>query len=218
MVSLQSLAARVPHPDNIGALRRRGASSDVDIFRKVSVDCEYAPSFDHPLHSTLDLSANVDLASLFFQRRYPDARIVAIEPDPGNFELLQANTQPYPTLTCLHAATATRSGTVTLHDPGLGPWAFRTCETATDCPTVPALTVPELLTHSPSQRVDLLKIDIEGTEKLLFADSPALLQAVDAIVIALHDRYQPGCSRAFFNAVKDFPNEHWSGENVWVWR
>jgi hypothetical protein len=83
---------------------------------------------------------------------------------------------------------------------------------------VPALSMESLLAMLPSGRADLVKIDIEGAEKELFSEPHAWLDQVQSMVIELHDRYQPGCSRAFFNAVQSFPHEQWCGENIWVWR
>ena len=44
-----------------------------------------------PSPRILDCGANVGLASLFFRRLYPDARITAFEADPTLFAILDAN-------------------------------------------------------------------------------------------------------------------------------
>ena len=43
----------------------------------------------------IDAGANTGMASVYFAKWYPHAKIVAIEPDPHNFELLQRNTSRY---------------------------------------------------------------------------------------------------------------------------
>ena len=49
----------------------------------------------------------------------------------------------------------------------------------------------------------MLKIDIEGAEKELFADDNVQkwLPRVNVIAIELHDRMKHGCSYAFFKAI-----------------
>ena len=57
--------------------------------------------------------------------------------------------------------------------------------------------------------IDLLKIDIEGSEKEIFdLNCKGWLAATKAILIELHDRYVPGCSNAFFKAIVDRPFTH----------
>lgn len=66
--------------------------------------------------------------------------------------------------------------------------------------------------------IDLLKVDIEGSEKELFAAADSWIGQVDAICLELHDRFKPGCSRAFYQAVGDFRTEFRLGEDVLVLR
>jgi hypothetical protein len=67
-------------------------------------------------------------------------------------------------------------------------------------------------------RVNLLKLDIEGSEKEVFSNARPWIDRVDAISIELHDRFKPGCTRAFFGAVTDFPIELRRGEKILVIR
>jgi hypothetical protein len=68
------------------------------------------------------------------------------------------------------------------------------------------------------ESIDILKIDIEGAEKEVFADSTAWLGRVRAIIIELHDRLKPGCSRSFYNGSNGFDHEQYRGESVFLWR
>ena len=83
---------------------------------------------------------------------------------------------------------------------------------------VPAITMDEVLREYQLDRIDLLKVDIEGSEKELFAAADSWIGRVDAICLELHDRFKPGCSRAFYQAVADFPTEFRVGEDVLVLR
>ena len=66
-----------------------------------------------PAPRILDCGANVGLASLFFRRAYPHARITAYEADPALFAILQANlgaNGASATSTRHHAAVWTSTG------------------------------------------------------------------------------------------------------------
>lgn len=82
------------------------------------------------------------------------------------------------------------------------------------------MTVEDIMERFNLDRIDLLKVDIEGAEKEVFSDSDAVkwIDAVDAIEVELHDRFRPGCSRAFFSRVGDFKIEHSRGMNTFVAR
>jgi len=52
--------------------------------------------------------------------------------------------------------------------------------------------------------IDLLKVDIEGSEKEVFQHHKTWIGSVDTIAIELHDRIKEGCSAAFNIATRSF--------------
>jgi FkbM family methyltransferase len=118
---------------------------------------------------------------------------------------------------------------VELTDPGKGHWAFRVTELGDSVSAkirsgnvgqkqVAAVTVPGLINEYGLSYIDLLKLDIEGSEKEVLASSAPWISHVGAICIELHDRFKPGCSREFYRAANDFPVESRRGETVMVMR
>ncbi len=199
----------------------RAGNSDLEVFKKIFIDEEYAVPFTSPTHSILDLGANTGMATLYFHRAFPNAQIVTVEPDPANFELLTRNLNGIPTVKPIRAAVWTHDGEIQLVDPGIGAWGLQVSENATSSApsvSVPAISLPSLLREFPSGHLDLLKIDIEGAEKEILENADSWIPAVNAIVIELHDRYKPGCGRTFYNATNHLQNETHVGENIWVWR
>jgi hypothetical protein len=83
---------------------RLNSSSDKIAFYKIILNKEY--DIDLPVHPEyiIDAGANIGLASVFFANKYPEAKIIAIEPDKGNFEILLNNIQGYPQITGLNTA------------------------------------------------------------------------------------------------------------------
>jgi Methyltransferase FkbM domain len=83
---------------------------------------------------------------------------------------------------------------------------------------VRAVTIDEIIKEFGLGRIDLLKIDVEGSEKEIFDNSEAWISSVDVICVELHDRFKAGCSRSFFTAVTDFTIELRRNEDVLVAR
>lgn len=174
--------------------------------------------------SIIDLGANVGYSAVWFALAYPEARIIAVEPDEENFGIAQENLSSFSNVQVLCAAVSDQSGVANIVDPGSGPWSFRTQQS--DNPwsegkvvgTVDCVTFPNLLRKFSFEEVGLLKVDIEGAEVDLFSQDPQWVEQVDEIVIELHDRFRAGASRNFFSATKSFSGEEFRGENVFVFR
>jgi hypothetical protein len=68
-----------------------------------------------------------------------------------------------------------------------------------------AVTIGELLKNSGYEKIDILKLDIEGAEKEIFSDGyEDWLGKVNIIIIELHDWYRPGCSEAVYSALNKY--------------
>jgi FkbM family methyltransferase len=208
-----------------GELRLRTHSSDIETFAQVIGAREYDIPELGDLRTIIDAGANIGLATVFFSERFPAARIIALEPEDSNFDLLCRNAANRPNVTCLKKALWSESGTVTVVDPGQGQWAFRTHSAKASgksservIGTVECVTVADLMRNYDLERIDLLKVDIEGAEKEVFESSAAWIHLVDVIAIELHDRFKRGCAKAFYDATAAFDREVHRGENVFVLR
>jgi hypothetical protein len=79
------------------------------------------------------------------------------------------------------------------------------------------ITLETFIQDNKIDFVDILKIDIEGAEKEIFAKKPQWLTKVGMLIIELHDRKNQGCSRAFFSAIDGYAkNEYYLGDNVFI--
>ncbi len=168
----------------------------------------------------VDAGANVGYASLYFAARYPDARIFAIEPEAMNFKQLQKNTVDNAQIVPIHAALWNQDATLAVVDVGEGSWGFRVRAQKEREPGigVRGITMASLMAEYRLDRVDILKLDVEGAEKEIFEDSAAWIDSVGVVVAELHDKYRIGCSRAFYNATNGFAHESRLGENILVLR
>ena len=217
-------------PGSRARLFLRLGTTDIYVFNSIYREGQYGWDFPVTPRVIVDAGAYTGLSTAFFAMRYPDARIIAIEPDEQNFELLLQNTASFSNVRAIRAALWSESGSVSLVDPGVGSWGFRlnvsvdssgAAERTLAEPSaksIRAITVADVLREYRLERIDLLKVDIEGSEKEVFVSSDPWIGYVDAICLELHDRFKAGCSRAFFKAVDDFPIELRRGEDVLVLR
>lgn len=184
----------------------RTGTSDVATFSEVFVAGQYdLPVDDFTPARILDLGANVGYASVCFAACWPAARILALEPSAQNFALLQRNIAAWPNIAALQGAVWSHGGSVRIANPQDDANAFRMGEragAAGEGEDIPAFTVPQLMVKLGGERVDLLKIDVEGAEAEILRGRPGWLDAVDVLVIELHDRIAPGCSEALYDALR----------------
>jgi FkbM family methyltransferase len=203
----------------------RCRTSDIATFDQIFIDEEYDCIASRPPQVILDAGANVGLASIYFANRFPEARIFAIEPESKNFETLRLNVAPYSNIVPLHAALWNKNEEINLLDPGFGEWGFVTEQVGTEpivrgevCQKVRGVTVDTLISEYRLDRIDILKMDIEGTEREVFQDPSAWVGQIEALIVELHDRIKPGCSVSFYRWVKEFDYEWKQGENVFLTR
>lgn len=204
----------------------RVRSTDVATFQQIFAQREYAFDVRRQPRTIIDAGANVGFASVFFANRYPNARIIALEPERSNFELLVLNAAPYPNIVTVHGALWDDDTQVNLLDTGAGNWGFMTQEPGQDSSehhgtimgVVPTFTVSTLMKKYGLDHVDILKIDIEGAEREVFAAAGAWISSVDSLIAELHERRKIGCNRSFYNATNAFDEEWLQGENVYVTR
>lgn len=135
----------------------------------------------------IDLGANIGLATLYFAEKFPQARIFSVEPESSNFAMLQLNAHKLARkgrCVLLQAAVWSEDSSLDVLDPGVGHNAFVFGEKSGG--EVRGLSMMSILECSGFERVDLLKVDIEGAEVELFRRGLDWLPRVRAIVIEFH--------------------------------
>ncbi|HWG35120.1 MAG TPA: FkbM family methyltransferase [Gemmatimonadaceae bacterium] len=183
----------------------RARTSDVKVFHQVFVDQEHDVAKRlGKVRSIIDAGANVGFSSIFFALEFPDATIIAVEPEPRNYAQLVRNVGAYSNIVPLNAALFGASGVVTISNPDAEEWAFRVDVAApgNSDATIAAVSVPDILDRYKFAELDILKLDIEGAETEVFAPGcAAWLRRVNFIMIELHDYLKPGCSAAVLSAA-----------------
>jgi FkbM family methyltransferase len=141
----------------------------------------------------VDAGANVGASAVFLAFSVPGAKVVAIEPDAANVDIMRRNVDGLD-VEVLEAALASAAGRSKVIDPGQGHWGLRTVDAGGDPagPSVPNVTIPEIYArHQPGFFPAIVKIDIEGAEKELFRGSLPWVRQTPVIIVELHDWLLP---------------------------
>lgn len=183
----------------------RVPSSDVLVYEQVFVEEEYDIDYGGEPRVIVDAGANVGLASIYFANRFPGSRILAIEPDPGNFAMMKSNTAPYPQITPIHAALWNECGHMEVFDSGTGNWGKEVRSASEQSASnVRAVTVDHLMNEHALGGIDLLKVDIEGAEWEVFSGDPVWLDRVNTVVLEVHESRRPGVTELVNTALSGF--------------
>jgi len=186
-----TIGFRYPAPiGRIQLLLRTNSGSDAFIQGEVFHHRYYDLPLDAPPATILDLGANIGLTAVYFGRVYPGARLACVEPVPDNLRLLERNLE----LNAIKAeviAGAVHSADGKLRiELGAMDYGHKVSDESRQPPgqfvEVAAYSVPTLLKRLGWKRIGLLKVDIEGHEKVLFAADCDWLNLVDAMCIECH--------------------------------
>jgi FkbM family methyltransferase len=150
----------------------------------------------------IDCGANIGLTTVLFKNMFPDAKVIAVEPDRENFLMLQKNTSGYGDVFPLNAGIWSRKTNLEVIDKyGAGSNGLVVQETDA-LGGLPALTIQDIMNDFSLTQIDLLKVDIEGAESELFKqDASGWLCKTRILLVELHDYKISGSSSNFIKAL-----------------
>tara|TARA_A100001037_G_scaffold304506_1_gene341518 strand:- start:43622 stop:44377 length:756 start_codon:yes stop_codon:yes gene_type:complete len=199
----------------------RGKSSDFKVFDEIFLKEQYDSHLlpENP-KVILDAGANIGLSSIYFAARFPDSKIFALEPENSNYEILSKNTKNFENIIPLKKALWSHSTDLRISNPSAEKWAFNFTES--QLPTedlYEGISIEGFMSDYSVNEIDILKLDVEGAEKDIFSKNINWIPKVRLMIIELHDRVVPGCSREFFACTSQFKfEEHRKGENFFLLR
>jgi FkbM family methyltransferase len=175
-----------------GKLQINGAG-ELKVFWQVFV--RHCYSLPRACQMILDAGANVGLFAVWTARQLPSARIVSLEPCLETFQSLERNIQQndlQQRIRPIRCALAGKTGERLMNDGAESPNRRLVLEgmkpPAGKAVPVPCLTLSDFLDAQKLEVVDLLKMDIEGSEwEVLFATPPAVLSKFQNIALEYHE-------------------------------
>jgi FkbM family methyltransferase len=173
--------------------------SQAKALREVFVAGAYSTPIEGSVRTIIDLGANAGQSAIYFRDRFPEARIISVEADPDVASLVERNMAGDPNHTVVTAAVTDHGGTVALTRAAGHSWGSnvlgaqpsskiavltarlklpkpRRARRSREMPSlqVRSMTLPTLMGEHQLERVDLVKVDIEGAEMLVLEDAEVL--------------------------------------------
>jgi FkbM family methyltransferase len=167
----------------------RTYAGDIQIFYDIFWRSIYqlpAPLFSQA-KTIVDLGAHVGLTAAYFNMHCPQATVYCIEADENNYDLLTKNLQPAIAngkTVPLHAAITDKNALVYIQKSARS-YNSQLADTITNFP-VKGIRMEQFLEENHLTHIDIIKIDIEGAEAVLFNDDTAWLAITDTILIEIH--------------------------------
>ena len=209
-------------PDGQGAVqtvRARGVSvpihyrpgtSDANVLVQVFQYRQYANMLGRQdVRYIIDCGANIGAASLFLLDRYPEAELIAVEPDAGNMAICRKNLAAFGSRVRFVEAGIWSSDVGLMVERGTHgdgqEWSFqvRACRHGEKA-EARGVSIGSLVREHAFPRIDLLKMDIERSELEVFEHGNlAWLRQTQLLAIELHDRE---CRVAYRRAVANIPH------------
>lgn len=198
----------------------RDKTTDKKVFKTLFEHDGYRINLKEPPKFIVDLGAYTGLSTVYFRQKYPYSRIVSVEPNPDLFSLLKLNTENIVSSNDIfNAAIWIDEGYGFLKDQGTGDWGWLFSEDGGEYASVKKITMDSIFKHLDTDFIDILKVDIEGSEKELFENSFSWIDKIGMIIIETHDRIKRGCQKAVDDATRDkFIKKKRKNTNVIYWR
>jgi len=191
------------HPSGKRIYLRRN-TTDKFVFDQIFKNKEYDFNAGFDPKVIVDCGANIGLASVFFSEKYNNAAIYAIEAEKNNFNMLLKNTISYEKIKCYNLAVYNNSGHfLNIVDNKMGDWGFVISEELSNNDTqVSSISLTDLMLENNLESIDILKIDIEGSELELFSSNYEYwLSRTKIIIIETHDWLRLNTASTFFKAI-----------------
>jgi FkbM family methyltransferase len=180
---------------------RKAPSSDIFVYRQIFQNFEYLSLINqikkndnvNEVHLIIDAGANVGYTSIFFKHYFSEAMVIAIEPDELNAKQIALNFTANKIKNAEIVVAGVWSHECFLElkkDKSSGQeWGFYVEESKV--PTgLKAIDILQLQPIKNGSLIDILKIDIEGSEATLFENKEKiskLLAITRYLAIEIHD-------------------------------
>ena len=189
----------------------RQNSSDQEVFEQIFFSDEYGPVIeciqanDVGISTIVDAGSNIGLSSLKFLWAFRNAKIICLEPDPENFAQLSKNLATHQNVVLLKQALWHRDEKLFLSDKFRDQkhWSRSVSPVNTESQfSIQGVSVNDLIRKYNIESIDLLKIDIEGSENAIFNESNDLsfLAKVKVIAIEIHDEFN--CRKRIYELLR----------------
>jgi FkbM family methyltransferase len=171
----------------------------------------------------IDAGANIGLATAYLKTHFPKAAVICIEPDDSNFHQLKVNNDlnKLDEISFVKGGIWACKGMLNIHSNFRDgkEWARSLKPAENGNGEIPVFRIDDILEQFGWEHADLLKIDVEGAEEVIFSstESCSFLKRIKVITIEVHDTNKTGniiLKKLFENNFDVFfSGELWIGIN-----
>ena len=194
-------------------------SSDVDLAKKIigknGGEYDFLSKIENieSFKCIIDAGANIGLFSIIARKYAPRARIIAIEPDVGNYVMYLKNLGIGENDIAIHAGLWNKSCKLVMESRNTGDVGFIVYES--DMGNIKAVSMEDIVKNNNISHIDILKMDIEGSEYEVFDETAEKwIDMVGILIVETHDRIKTGCAERVHERLMKHGYSHMRyGEN-----
>jgi len=183
----------------------RNKTYDTNIFYQIFIQEDLFLKKEEGISIIIDCGANIGLATLYFLRAFHTAKIIAIEPENDNYNLLLKNTENYSNVSALRIGLFDEDCDLSVIDIGEGEASYRLMHKPAKgkvIQTIVCRSIDSLMEELGIDKIDILKMDIEGSEKeCLLAPKMEWLEKTKYLLMEIHENIHPGLTQQVYNKI-----------------
>lgn len=189
----------------------------------------------------LDCGAKDGRSSILLLNAFPEAKVIAVEADPINFEVLVEKVKSYENIIPLHYALADKIGTIEFYQnqnprynaqgsilkPSKDNWFWPKIKLNDKATIVPATTLDALFEELCLEHVDFLYLDMQGAELMMLKASKKIFSTCKLVIsevsfkevydgCPLYDEFKSFMEQMGFREVKLIRRHHSWGDALYV--
>lgn len=163
------------------------------LYREIFLNLSYNFDTKNEYPVIIDCGSNIGMATLFFKKKYPQAKVLCFEPNPSSFKLLNKNIEEngLSNVELHNIALSNQIGEIEFFignrkDSMVG--SIRSDRAGNENVKVKAEKLSDFLARF--SKINMIKIDVEGAENLILNDltSSGTLSRVEQIIVEYHHK------------------------------
>ena len=178
------------------------------LIREIIVNDEYAFYSSNAYPVIIDCGANIGMSVLYFKRCYPQSTIIAFEPNPTTYSLLDKNISSFKltNVTLHNLALANSVGKIPFHfndDKGTLTGSIQSNRGGSRVVEVSCEKLSSFINEY--SQIDLIKMDVEGAELKIVEDlmQSGAISKVKELIVEYHHNI-PGENNSLSHFLKMF--------------
>ena len=169
----------------------------------------------------IDAGAYIGTSSIRFSQLFKNNKIIAIEPFEENYHIMLKNIEKYENIIPINSALVSSNYTdeIFLYKSKTGAWGNNILKNTFDDRNLDVINKVnkidlKSLLNQYKKKISILKLDVEGSEKMIFENDKDLLKDIDIIIVELHRKIHQDIDKIFFSFAKDRYNFSFDSEKI----